>query len=205
MVIEGVAVLLMQKGVGMHACKQSLKRTGVWGLFTMFSQLIIYKAKPVASFSLSIVWQCMLLVFYAVLWLAPQKNFFRRPAAIPYGKSWFWFRLLSILGTVLFYAPRTHDAGNCVYVIGTLYPFAILEPLLLYYTLLQDSRWWQGVEIHQGYRHSRRKSRTGTNAQEEEIRGPLAGIDLGMKAAQSLAAQVRLVALFKFTDDYHSD
>jgi len=72
--------------------------------------------------------------------MLPQCQFYRRPAAIHYAQFWFLFRIFQILSTTLSYINVTADLGNCVYVIGCLYPFAITEPLILYYTLLQDSK-----------------------------------------------------------------
>ncbi len=68
----------------------------------------------------------------------------------------------------------------CVKYSGTLFPYAILEPFVIYYTLLQDSKWWQGMDIMQGRRV----------LAAEEIRSPLAGLDLSINSAQSLAASM---------------
>jgi hypothetical protein len=171
----------MQKGVGIHAVVETLKKASAWGIFTLFIQLVVYRTKKDVSFVITLLWQLIILLFYGMLWLAPQKHLFRRPAAFPYAKAWFFFRIISLSATILFYVSYTSDVGNCVYVFGSLFPFALLEPLLIYFTLLQDSRWWQGFDIHQGFRN---------RSSVEEIRGPLVGIDLDPKVAQSLAAQV---------------
>ncbi|KAJ1412260.1 hypothetical protein B484DRAFT_455402, partial [Ochromonadaceae sp. CCMP2298] len=174
---EGVALLLMQKGLGIHAAKQAAKYVCVWCLVTFCVMFVVYSNDSEPSFIASVCWQSALLAFYACLWLVPQKRFFRRPAAIFYGKAWTIFRSLSIFASVLFYTDGTHEVGGCIYVFGTLFPFAIFEPVLLYYTLLADSRWWQGLDIRQGRRV----------LEAEEIRSPLQGIDLNLKSAQSLA------------------
>lgn len=51
---------------------------------------------------------------------------------------------------------------------------------MIYYTLLQDSKWWQGMDIMQGRRV----------LAAEEIRSPLAGLDLSINSARSLAASM---------------
>lgn len=61
-----------------------------------------------------------------------------------------------------------------------MFPYAILEPFVIYYTLLQDSKWWQGMDIMQGRRV----------LAAEEIRSPMAGLDLSINSAQSLAASM---------------
>jgi hypothetical protein len=135
----------------------------------------------------------VLVGFYLLLWAVPQRRLFRRPAAILYGKFWCLFRLLSLSASAISFsastaapsrspapANATAAAANCVYVLGTLYPFAVLQPLVMYYTLLQDSRWWQGRDIRQGRRVEA----------AEEIRGPLHGVDFTLATALSLAASM---------------
>lgn len=167
----------MQKGLGIHAAKVAFKQSAVWGVVTLAFQILIYTNHNDRSFISSMVWQLMLLIFYGALWLIPQRRLFRRPAVIYYARTWFLFRILCMTASTLFYFDRTHAIGNCVYIIGTLFPFTIFEPLLMYYTLLQDSKWWQGQDIFQGRR----------NKDNEEIRSPLQGIDINLKSAQSLA------------------
>jgi hypothetical protein len=70
---------------------------------------------------------------------------------------------------------------------GTLFPYALLEPIAIYYTLLQDSKWWLGLDIMQGRRE----------AAAEEIRSPMAGLDLSINSAQSLAASMDNMSLGK--------
>jgi serine/threonine protein kinase len=179
-VTEGVALLLMQKGLGVFAAKRAMVQASVWAVVTVGFQILIFKNGVDRSFAASIAWQSLLAIFYGCLWLAPQRRLFRRPAVIYYARTWFLFRLLCMAASVLFYFRATHSAGSCLYVLGNLFPYAIFEPLLMYYTLLQDSKWWQGQDIFQGRR----------DKGNEEIRSPLQGIDLNLKSAQSLAASM---------------
>ena len=182
---EGVALLLMQKGLGVHAARQALQRALLWGGVTLLTQSLVYTQDATTSFAVSMVWQSSLLVFYSCLWFTPQKHLYRRPAAIFYAQTWVVYRAISMGATIMYFIPATHSVGNCVFVFGSLFPFAVLEPVLMYYTLLQDSMWWQGMDIRQGRRqHS-----------AEEIRSPLQGIDLNLKAAQTLAASVDKMAM----------
>lgn len=59
--------------------------------------------------------------------------------------------------------------------------FALFEPIILFFTLLRDSMWWQGIRIRTG-RANRGKG--------EAIKTPLNGIDLNLKSAQKLAESV---------------
>lgn len=180
-VTEGVAFMLMQKGVGWNAAKRSLKYAVLWGIVTFVCYSIEYSGTNIhAQTFFGCLWNVALLLFYGALWLTPQKHLYRRPAAMMYAKFWCFFRLVNIVALALAAFPVTADAAQCVSVYGNLFPFAILEPIILYYTLLQDSRWWQGMDISQGRRQD----------SVEEIRSPLQGVDLALESAQSLAAQL---------------
>lgn len=180
-VTEGVAFMLMQKGVGRNAAIRSLRYAAVWGVVTFVCYSIEYSGRnKKAQQFFGLLWNIVLLLFYGALWLTPQKRLYRRPALMLYAKFWFFFRIVCIVVLALYALPATEDAAQCLNVFGTLYPFAILEPIVLYYTLLQDSRWWQGLDISQGRR----------TESVEEIRSPLQGVDLALDSAQNLAEQL---------------
>lgn len=177
MVVEGVAVLLMQKGLGMNAAVRTFKIIFVWGLITLFVQWAVYNAQRVPAFVLNVLWNAVLVVFYLVLWLTPRKYLYRRPAAMLYAKFWTFFRSIALLATIFFFAKETQHFANCVYTFGSLFPFALFEPLIMYYVLLLDSRWWQGLDI----------GKYSSSESGEEIKSPLRGMDLDLKSAQTLA------------------
>jgi serine/threonine protein kinase len=179
-VVEGVALLLMQKGLGQNAAKMTMKYAIIWGLVTFFAQVIAYNATKPVAFSVSMCWNFSLLLFYFILWQLPQRRLYRRPAAIIYSKMWCLYRLYCMIASCLYYFPQTFATGNCAYIFGSLYGFALLEPFLLYFTFLQDSRWWQGLDISQGKR----------TMSSEEIRSPLQGVDINHHSALSLAASL---------------
>lgn len=177
--IEGVALLLMQKGLGHHAANRVVFYAGIWGCITFVVEMIINLNFNLFSLSIDVIWSAALLFFYLALWITPQKHLFRRPATIMYAKFWFIFRFFTLLARILTGVNDvfTKSLGSCVYVFFSLLVFAAVEPLVLYYTLLQDCMWWQGMVINQGRR----------NISVEDIRGPLEGVDLNLKSAQSLA------------------
>ncbi len=179
-VVEGVALLLMQKGLGRNAAKRTLKASLTWGLITFLAQVVAYNASKPIAFSVSMSWNFSLLLFYLILWQLPQRRLYRRPAAIVYAKMWCLYRLYCMMSSSLYYFPETFAAGNCLYIFGSLYGFALLEPFVLYFTFLQDSRWWQGLDISQGKR----------TLSSEEIRSPLQGVDINHHSALSLAASL---------------
>lgn len=183
-VTEGVAFLLMQKGLGKHAGKQTLKWMLMWFLITLGIKLAVYKyadENVYVSFSFEAVWEIALFVFYATLWLTPEKQLFRRPAALKYAMFWTLFRVLTFICTIIYFIPATSSYGFCMIMLGPVFIFAVFEPLIVYYTLLQDSKWWTGTELY----HSNR-----TDSSIQDIRSPLEGIDLNLHSAQSLAASI---------------
>lgn len=115
----------------------------------------------------------MLWFFYLALWITPHKRLFRRPAAIFYAKFWFLFGTINVIATILIYNEDTMLDGACLEIVGTNLLFGIFEPLIAYYTLILDSRWWQGFD--------------SIKVSQSDIRSPLAGIDLNLASAQNLA------------------
>lgn len=84
------------------------------------------------------------LLFYYLLWLLPSKYLFRRAAAKPYARFWVIYRSLLLI-SYLFVVLHSHLAsspsyGYCGIVIIGLFGYALLHPLIIYWTLLEDSR-----------------------------------------------------------------
>jgi hypothetical protein len=150
---------------------------GVWAAITFVIMLIIFDRGGELGDVLEICWDAIMIVFYCALWLAPQKKFFRRPAAILYARFWFGYRVVVLCTNILLFFPQTSNLGSCGYILATVLLFAVFQPLVCYWTLLQDSRWWQGLDIDQGRRYE----------SNEDIRSPLVGSDFSLFSAQNLA------------------
>ena len=141
-VVEGIACMLMQKGCGVGAARAAFKQSLCWALVTFAMQAGVYSSEEhTTAVILQVTWSCLLLGFFLLLWLAPQHRLFRRPAAVSYAKFWFWFRVVSLL---CFLAAESNIegleyVGGCGYVFLPLLGFPILQPLICYWTLLEDS------------------------------------------------------------------
>jgi hypothetical protein len=178
-VIEGLAFLLLQKGCGKHAAMEALRQASIWGFVTLVIEFVtLYKAGYVGKV-LETFLDVVVFLFYLVLWLAPRHRLYRRPSVIFYSKFWFVYRFLAIIVNVLLFFPKTDDASACGYIFVNLVFFALFQPLFCYWTLLIDSRWWQGIDIYQ-------ENRTRTESYEN-IRAPLIGSDFTLTTAHSLA------------------
>jgi hypothetical protein len=183
-VIEGVAFLLMNKGLGYKSARKCVKRMIIWFVVTFICKTISFEEvdfNPVLSYVSNLVWEIIIATFYLVLWKCPHKHLFRRPAAIFYSKFWFWFRTSSIICNFFHFYRYYNDIGQCFELFLNIWLFAILEPVIIYYTLLEDAYWWQGL-----------LSSKNSNPEDElnTIKSPLAGIDVGLKSAQVLAASM---------------
>ena len=144
-VTEGIAILLMQKGCGKYAALTAFKYTFMWTICTFFTLFVVFWKGNSWTNILSVGWDFLILAFYLTLWLAPQKHLFRRPAAILYAKFWAIFRLSSIcLNLFLFFPASIAAYATCGSLVVWFILFPCLQPIVCYWTLLQDSRWWQG-------------------------------------------------------------
>jgi len=143
-VIEGIAFLLMQKGCGDRAASTALWLTLRWALFILVLRFFIYWKQGDVGDALELFMDMVILVFYLSLWLCPSRLLFRRPAVFLYARFWVYFRFAAIVVKVLFFFNDTQNAAACGYYVSTLVLFALLQPLVSYWTLSQDSDWWQG-------------------------------------------------------------
>jgi tRNA A-37 threonylcarbamoyl transferase component Bud32 len=117
------------------------------------------------------------LSFYAYMWLAPGKWFFRRPAIRFYGSVWTCFRSLTI--TTLLLQRLKLDIAFCVDVFLVMFPFAFLQPFVIYKTMLIESQWWCGTY-----------SKTASAQMPGSISKPLMGFEIRLDSAMELAAKL---------------
>jgi hypothetical protein len=180
-VLEGVAFLLMQKGCGQHAAKRARMWSFWWISFVFVLMFCSFYYGGLVTAILAPMRDAILVLFYFVMVFAPQQRLFRRPAALFYSKCWLTYRGFFLLLYLLMVATDTEYLGNCGYILLSLFLFAIMQPLIMYTTLLRDSLWWQGVEINP------RSNRTDA---ANDIRGPLLGSEYSLQSAQALAGTV---------------
>ena len=153
-VIEGIAVILMQYGCGMRAMRVAGMAGGSIGIATFLTVLFYYRNGTNTELSVMIYfcWMMCLLIFYSILWLMPLKRLYRRPAVIFYAKFWTIFQLL-VIGAELLGAfgpgaiPEATTVATCMYNAVALPVFVVFKPFIMYSTLLMESKWWQGLLI----------------------------------------------------------
>jgi hypothetical protein len=201
-VLEGVAFLLMQKGCGQHAANRVKKWALVWIAFVFILMFSSFYYGSIITAVLAFVRDIVLILFYLVLWLAPEQRLFRRPAAIFYSKCWVYYRTFFLLMYIVMLITHTEYLVNCGYILMALFVYAIMQPLLMYNTLLRDSLWWQGIEITpsrgrhgaitgDSHHHHHDGSTSGPGgAGKSDIRTPLMGNEYSLQSAQTLAGTV---------------
>jgi serine/threonine-protein kinase TNNI3K len=166
-------------GMGAYSARQAIKKICIWFIITIFAKNFAYASysnSPFTSLLVNLMWNITLFVFYSLLWLLPSKTLFRRPAAINYARFWCIFRIWNIACLILNMFSTTESISVCMEFFGSTWFPAIGEPIVLYFTLLRDSYWWQGFLV------------SGSDTQVEDgLQSPLEGIDLGLKSAQILA------------------
>lgn len=176
-VLEGVAFLLMQKGCGQHAATRVRQLSAGWITFVFVLMFCSFYYGGVVTTVLSAVRDTMLVLLYAVLLWAPQEGLFRRPAALFYSKCWLLYRGFFLGAYIFMLVTDTAYLGDCGYIVLSLFVFAIIQPLIMYITLLRDSLWWQGIEINA----------QAARGSEHDLRHPLLGAEYSLQSAQALA------------------
>jgi hypothetical protein len=219
-VIEGIAFIMMQYGCGYQAASRSAVWALWWAVITFFAQLVVFKqGSDTTEAKLSqISWNVLQVAFYSALWLLPDRFLFRRPALIFFAKFWFIFRLLYFISELLvsFSAPGSWALaiGYCGDFSINCLVFALCKPFVIYYTLLSDSKWWQGVGQRKPLSMSSQNSAHGSDStllsvnsppygngskradkiKYEQLGNPLIGIEVGFNEAQGLAEVIRIVS-----------
>jgi hypothetical protein len=146
--LEGLAIALCQYGCGFGAAKDSMLKALLWAVFTFVCFLIRFgRVDSDLARAAELVWQVSLGVFYYALWLLPRKYLYRRPAALIYSRFWAVFRTFCIVGDIFYdYGVNHHirDVGNCMEILFFFYLYVVFKPFVVYYTMLNDTVWWQG-------------------------------------------------------------
>jgi hypothetical protein len=178
-VLEGIAFLLAQQGVGRFSLRRSFFGATLWAFITFFIQVVAFTMEPNTKihFAATLAWESMMFLLYFILafwpirWF-PERCCHRRPALRTiYAPFWALLRCISCTAIIL--QMYNIDMGICVYDFGVLLPFAIIKPFIVYITLRSDSRYWMGL-----------------GDQNHPLQRPLMGSNLGASSARELASQL---------------
>jgi hypothetical protein len=144
--------------------------------------------------ALVLVWTVAMLIFYGTIWLAPETTLFRRHALVGYSKFWTLFLVVNIVASSLLVANHSSNVGQCFYFFGPLLLYILCKPYVVYWALLSDSIWWQGVyqraPSNAGGGFNGLMKGKGNTTVLENLVSPLFGIEVGFDDAQELGRQV---------------
>ena len=185
MVTEGVAYMLLQKGMGRNTQIKVIRRATIWGLVCFCCGLLTYKFNTLFVDIFQIVWDSTILIFYATVAFCPEKHLYRRPAATYFSRWWLIWSIISFASTILLQIESSQNYVVCVRAFGPYLIYALCEPFLVYKTLVYDSFWWQGQfgsddDDDSGFG-------TTDRTRSKDIVSPLQGQEVNLHAAQSLA------------------
>ncbi len=144
-VFEGVALLMLNPGVGSVAARKSATLAGIWAIITTLVQALSrYNEGHIANIVLSVTWAAVLAVFYGCLWLLPASRLFRRPCVRLYSRFWCLMRLFVSLSNVL----RHFDVsiGYCFYMLDVAIFQSPTVAFVVYKCLLRDCQYCQHAQ-----------------------------------------------------------
>lgn len=220
-ILEGISFTLMQYGCGLQAARKAFKYAIIWAVITYFFMVFSFRHGGTGlAYTLSTIWGSLMFSFYSLLFILPDKYLFRRPAIKVYAKFWALFRFIVLFADILMWYSDTHSdyltpsqIADCTYGFAGLIIFALFKPYIVYRTLLEDSKWWQGIlssnanstnNNDDGFKYidiftslkcfwnSNKYDRVANDAKghETSLQNPLVGIEVGFTEAQDLAQEV---------------
>lgn len=184
MITEGVAYMLLQKGMGRNTQIKVVRRSTLWGLVCFCYGLLTYKFNTLSANIFQITWDSIIVLFYAVVAFCPEKHLYRRPAATYFARWWLIWSIISFVSTILLQVQSGQNYVECVRAFGPYFIYALCEPFLVYKTLVHDSFWWQGQfgsDDDTGFGAGTERNRS------KDILSPLQGQEVNLHSAQSLA------------------
>jgi hypothetical protein len=82
-----------------------------------------------------------LVVFYLVLWLAPNDGkFARRPAMVYWSRFWAIFRTILYCAVLMIFVEM--NVGYCVYHVDMFFGYAVLRLWVAYHVFVLEAKFW---------------------------------------------------------------
>ena len=213
MFIDGVAIMLLQKGIGLKSYLAGIKYTTLFSLVTVIciamsrlhsgskSQGTITDNIP------AILWNIIMFTFYSFIAFAPSACLFRRTAVYIYARFWVVVRFGGLIASIM--SLLDSPVASCIHFTFETVIFTIFQPYILYQTFAKDSSYWRGEDILRAVRHSkryqRRKKLSKINSSNNEPRStsfetrsalhsPLLGIEIDTESTDIILEQVDTLA-----------
>jgi len=141
---EGLAVFLMHSSAGISAILASCVAAFLVAVVTLFMKVsVFFDRDHLRSFSVDLLWEAALLLFYLAIVLLPSSVIPRRPALKIYAVFWALFHTLTLVAVAL--TLFDVDAGFCLYAFPTWTVGALLRAVITYVVVVRDSQYWLGL------------------------------------------------------------
>ena len=143
---ESLAIFLMHNAVGAKAVMRSIVIGGTWAFISTAVPLLLFILGGWREYLVGATTLILLLdVFYIVMWWAPEGAVHRRPALKVFAKFF-------SIGLAVFAAAHLmlyfRDDLRLPCLIEVIVVFGdLLQPLLIYFVMHQDSQFWQGEPL----------------------------------------------------------
>ena len=196
---EGIVFLLLSRTLGSKTIRRVQILSTFWFCVTFglvggaafLGQQNTERWKDWFGLGLFEIWNISLFIFYLVVGFVPDKYIirccFRRPAAKTFAIFFATVRGGNLLGDIMtiMYQAKANAAsttlfefGNCLNYAVTGVLFTVLVPIVVYFALLEDSKYWRG-EISSGtssFFGATPRSTTEIQPSTSDIRQPLIGL-----------------------------
>jgi hypothetical protein len=148
---ESLAVFLMHNAVGARPVMRSLIAGSIWAAISTIVPMLLFIFGGWHPYLIGATVLILILdVFYLVMWLAPEDMVHRRPALKLFSKFFSFGLTLFAAAHLLLYF---RDDLRLPCLIEAIIVFAdLLQPLVIYYVMHQDSQFWQGEYISNWHR-----------------------------------------------------
>ena len=214
--IDGVAIMLLQKGIGVKSYLAGIRTTMLFSIVTTVCIAVARRSAPNSLFKVApvILFNIFMVSFYGFIAFAPSPWLFRRTAIYIYARFWVFLRFGGLIGGLM--DLSNNPLSPCVNFIFETVVFTIFQPLILYQTFAKDSSYWRGDDVLRAVyqsRHYRSVRRQTTLAKEGTLRSksfetssalhsPLLGIQIDSASTGVILEQVDTFVNQQFLIDF---
>lgn len=147
---ESLSIFLMHSGVGYYPLMRSLAIGSSWAFISSFVPFVVFTIFGLQAYLItSITLLVILFCFYFTIAFAPAKYINRRPAIFPYA-YFYCCGIMLLLGAHIFILEDYEHSGCIVQAIEAFGD--LIQPLVMYKAMYDDSLFWQGILILYLYR-----------------------------------------------------
>ena len=153
--IDGVAIMLLQKGVGVKSYLAGIRITLLFSIVTTACIAVARESDPDSLQKILpvILFNIFMATFYGFIAFAPSAWLFRRTAIYIYARFWVVVRFGALIGGLM--DLSNNPLSPCVNFIFETVVFTIFQPLILYQTFAKDSSYWRGDDVLRAVNQSR--------------------------------------------------